>query len=326
MTRTFDDIPLAVSAFGRRAYDEGRALVADHGVRLDEVIWDADEVLWDWVMDASRMLEDFIPSLIRRDMSHREYYLVRPGIFERIWGMRHESLERGLDPHMRVWTNGYPWRIWRVAREIPGFAELLGPPARVDVDVHDSFIEHPRVFYRGDFAHAAERLLGELGNLENFLHDVSREVVELIERQLADAPFDSSFKLPELAQIRDKPGFERADILVDDRKQNINRFIESGRSGIRVISPTPRILFGKVPNVVWSEPREVLERLIGDYTLGIAEALAALSSERVMGAVEVEASGPVDDFARIQFTVDVPDARVRDEWIEPVRQLKRARA
>ena len=61
-----------------------------------------------------------IPRLIKRDLSHREFFRVKPGVFELIWGMHHESKERGEDPFMRVWTDGYPWRMWRINQSDSG--------------------------------------------------------------------------------------------------------------------------------------------------------------------------------------------------------------
>lgn len=118
-TGTYADVPLPKSKYGRTYYEKGRELIASHGVVLREVVWDADEVLWDWVMDLSGMARA-IPRLIKRDLSHREFFRVKPGVFELIWGMHHESKERGEDPFMRVWTDGYPWRMWRINQSDSG--------------------------------------------------------------------------------------------------------------------------------------------------------------------------------------------------------------
>ena len=323
MTTSYEHIPLAGTEFGERLYRRGYALVDEYGLRLDEIVWDADEVLWDWLMDASRMLKRVVPNAFIMDFSHREYYTVRPGVFELIWGMHHASLDRGLDPYMRVWTNGYPWRIWRVAQEIPGFAELLGPPASVSGAEHDSFIDHPRMFYRGDYADAVRRLLGDLGSIDQLLADVSSQVRALIHRQLQHAPFDSSFKLPELAPLREKHGFRNARILIDDRPQNIDRFVASGRSGIHLRSRSPRIILDKVPNTVWSSPREWLERLVSDVALDIADGLERLAHERASGVISVEATPTAHEHALLEFEVDVPDHRLRAEWIDPIDSLKK---
>jgi hypothetical protein len=320
----YNAIPLPASEFGERLYERGYQLVSEYDLRLDEIVWDADEVLWDWLMDASRMLKRAIPKVFTLDFSHREYYTVRPGVFELIWGMRHACFDAGHDPYMRVWTNGYPWRIWMVAREIPGFAELLGPPANVDEELHESFIHHPRVFYRGDYVDAVRHVLDDLGRIEHLLEDVSAEVRGLIARQLQDAPFDSSFKLPELARLRDKQGFRNTRILIDDRFQNIDRFVASGRSGIHLQSRSPRILLDKVPNTVWRSPREWLDRLVSDVALDIADGLERLAHRRASGVITVDATPSDREHRLLEFEVDVPDHRLRDEWIEPISSLKKS--
>lgn len=323
MKPRYDDIPLESSDFGETLYLRGYRLVSEFGLGLDEIVWDADEVLWDWLMDASRMLRRAIPKVFVLDFGHREYYTVRPGIFELIWGMRHASLDRGDDPHMRIWTNGYPWRIWRIAQEIPGFEELLGAPANISEDHHDSFIHHPRVFYRGDYVDAVGRVLGDLGRIEELLADVSWQVRSLIERQLEHSPFDSSFKLPELARLREKEGFRNARILIDDRFQNIDRFVASGRSGIHLRSRSPRIILDTVPNTVWSSPRAWLDRLVSDVALDIADGLERLSHERASGIISVDATPTTHEHALVEFEIDVPDHRLRDEWIDPINSLKK---
>lgn len=324
MNPRYEDIPLGPTDFGETLYRRGYALVSEHDLGLDEVVWDADEVLWDWLMDASRMLGSAIPNIFTLDFSHREYYTVRPGIFELIWGMHHASLDAGRDPYMRVWTNGYPWRIWRVAAEIPGFAELLGPPASVTEGLHDSFIHHPRVFYRGDYVDAVAQLLGDLGRIEELLADVASPIRRLIARQLEHSPFDSSFKLPELARLREKEGFRCARILIDDRFQNVDRFVASGRSGIHLRSHSPRILLNRVPNTVWSSPREWLDRLVSDVALDIAAALERLAHRRASGVISVDASPTAHEHQLLEFDIDVPDHRLRDEWIEPLSALKKS--
>lgn len=324
LTHSYLDIPLPHSEFGEELYLRGRRLVREKGVRLDELVWDADEVLWDWLMDARRMLQRAPASLMsfELDFGHREFYLVKPGVFELIWGMRHESIERELDHHMRVWTNGYPWRIWRVAREIPGFATLLGDPAGEGDQDHSAYIDHPRVFYRTDYAKVAHRLLDPDGFSElcaGFPHHVR----SLVSAQFDRDPFDSSFKLPEFAALCGKHGFGRAKLLIDDARHNIRRFVASGRHGIHVLSESPRLIFGTVPNTVWGDPRQALRRLSNTIAVEIAEAIERLVGHehpaRVAVASDVLARGHVP----LEFQIDVPDQMIRAEWIEPVQELKR---
>ncbi len=322
MTLSYHDIPLEHSAFGEELYLEGRRLVADEDVRLHELVWDADEVLWDWLMDARRMLKGAPKSLWPLDFGHREYYLVKPGVFELIWGMRHASLERDLDPHMRVWTNGYPWRIWRVAREIPGFATLLGPPAVEADDDHAALTDHPRIFYRTDYARVAHDLL-DPQRFSELLADVPDHVRALVSSQFERDPFDSSFKLPELAALRGKDGFAQARVLVDDARRNVGRFVASGRHGIHVVSESPRLIFGTLPNTVWGDPRAALRRLANRIAHEIAGALVRVLAHEHPTRVAVASAELARGYAPVEFYVDIPDQMIRREWIDPMRELKR---
>lgn len=324
MTLSYHDIPLPKSEFGEELYLTGRRLVRECDVRLDEIVWDADEVLWDWLMDARRMLQRAPSSLLALDLDfgHREYYLVKPGVFELIWGMRHESIERELDPFMRIWTNGYPWRIWRVASEIPGFATLVGPPAQEGADEHLAFIDHPRIFYRTDYARIAPQLLDPEAYRE-LAAGFPEHVRRLVTSQLELDPFDSSFKLPEFATMCGKGGFGCAKVLVDDSRRNIGRFVASGRHGVHVVSDSPRLIFGTVPNTVWGDPREALASLANCISHEIADALEHLIGREHPARVAIRSDQSAEGFAPIQFHIDVPDEMIRSEWIDPIRELKR---
>lgn len=324
MPQSYIDIPLPHSEFGEAQYLTGRRLVRECQVRLDEVVWDADEVLWDWLMDARRMLQRAPASLLswEIDFGHREYYLVKPGVFELIWGMRHESLERELDPHMRIWTNGYPWRIWRVATEIPGFATLVGPPAEEGDDDHLAYIEHPRIFYRTDYAKVAHQLL-DPRRFNDVTSGFPQHVRELVTSQFDRDPFDSSFKLPEFATVCGKNGFGRAAVLVDDARHNIGRFVASGRHGIHVLSRSPRLIFGTVPNTVWGEPHQALRRLANTISCEIAAALERLCCHEHPSRIAVASDALAQGYEPLQFHIDVPDGMIRSEWIDPMRELKR---
>ncbi|MFW5967592.1 MAG: hypothetical protein ACOCV2_08750 [Persicimonas sp.] len=321
MAHCYADIPLEASPYGERLYSAGRRLVAERGVRLASIVWDADEVLWDWVMDARHMVRDLARTLDFFDLSHREYYLVKPGVFELIWGMHHESLERGYDPYMRVWTNGYPWRLWRIASEIPGFCRLLGPPAHIETDDHGGFTSHPRMFYRTDYVRVVRQLIEEEGGTDA-IEGCESHVRALIDAQLSRDPFDSSFKLPEFAQLVGKAGFEEARILIDDTSQNVRRFVASGRHGIHVACDTPRLVFGTVPNTVWGEPRRVLEGLANSVATEIASALDEVWGREHPTRATVASKASVDDYRALRFEIDVPDNKLRAEWLDPIRRLK----
>jgi hypothetical protein len=324
VTQTYHDIPLPHSEFGEELYLNGRRLVRECGVRLDEIVWDADEVLWDWLMDARRMLKRAPASLMAWDLDfgHREFYLVKPGVFELIWGMRHESLERELDPYMRVWTNGYPWRLWRVAHEIPGFATLVGPPARERDDEHLAFSDHPRIFYRTDYARVAHKLLDPDGFSE-LASAFPDHVRELVSSQFERDPFDSSFKLPEFASVCGKGGFGCARVLIDDARRNVGRFVASGRHGVHVVSKSPRFIFGAVPNTVWGSPRDALAPLSNRISQEIADALEKLACRDNPTHLAVASDDVARGHVPIEFHIDVPDRMIRSEWIDPIKDLKR---
>jgi hypothetical protein len=295
-------------------------LVASSGLSLDEIVWDADEVLWDWTLDASR-IGDGLEALWKRSLAHREYYLVKPGMFELIWGMRHAALEAGDDGCMRIWTNGYPWRLWRVARSIPGFARLLEPPDRPSTSSPGEWARHPRIFYRLDFVRLVERWLDD-----GWPADWEEEAPEcrpLIVREFERDPCDSTFKLPELAEWYGKSGFETSEYLVDDHVHTIERFAASGRRGVHVRGETPRIGWGVVPNTVWRNPFERLIELSEGVAPAVATSLERLAATTAPAWRAARPPGRPSDYPLQTFHVDVPDGPLRREWLEPMRRLER---
>lgn len=303
------------NAFSRQSYEMGRSVV-DAGIGPANLMWDADEILWDWLL-CGRLLCASLYKFIRyKDLAHREWIQIRPGIVEFLFGMRHRALEQGVDPDMRIWTNGYPWRVHQIAAYAP-FAELLGTPGATVED----FAEHPRVFYRPDYARALDTLLDPAG-VASFIGALPAHIATVVRRHLTDAPFDSSFKLPEFARIVGKTGFEEVRYLVDDSAKNVRRFVESGRAGVRVRSVAPTIVRGKVPNSTWRDPRRALPALAGDYISPIAAALIKLAKAGHVGRVDVSPSAPVDAYPKTYFTLDVPDEKISGEWVRPLRQKK----
>ncbi len=323
----FGNLRLPPTEFGRALYEAGRGVVARSGKGLDTVIWDADEVLWDWALSGVKLLGSAHRALVG-DLSHREWFLVRPGIMEFLWGMRHEALARGLDADMRIWTSGYTWRLWAIGRQVPGFGELLGltpawetQPAAVAVA---ALRASPRVMARLDFSDAMRTVYAR-ETREPFLRAVDRRVREVIERQLATRPAHPGFKIPELAALVGKTGFGRARVLVDDTRVNVSWFAATGRGAVHVTSFRPTIGFGKVPNAVWGEPLTELQRATSDVTRGIAACLAMLGGAPAGGAATglVRAHGTRQAVARAiaPFYVDVPGPVLWREWIAPGRTL-----
>lgn len=245
----------------------------------------------------------------------------KPGIFELLWGMRHASREADLPSHVRIWTDGYPWRLWRIAREIPGVADLLGPPADAGEGAWESFTDHPRIFSRVDFAGVAERLVWP-GARRRLLSTYRPPARAVIDEQFRRDPYDSNLKIPELADLADKPAFGDVRVIVDDRRANVARFVATDRWGVHVVSETPRVLFGAIPNTVWRDPADRLERLDNAVGGSIAGALDRIAGSSTPASVRAEPDSEPDDYPGRTFVIDVPDQRVRAEWIEPMRQLR----
>ncbi|MCA9523359.1 MAG: hypothetical protein KC609_20430 [Myxococcales bacterium] len=318
----YRDLPLPPSAYGAELYRRGWALVQQSGLRLAQLMFDADEVLWDWVMSFDHVIRHIPRFLLRRDLGHREYIRSKAGIFELIWGMHHASLELGLDPHLRIWTNGYPWRIWKISTFVPGLDQLLGPPASTS-EGPESFFGHPRLFSRPDYA-AAVLPLVDFRDRGSALRDLSPAVASLIERHLAHKPHDSSLKVPELAFGHKQSAFDDAAILVDDRPQNVARLAQTGRRGVVVHSETPTLVFGRLKNVVWRDPFRHLRRSSVDSARNLAAALEMLATGRGGQMIAVRGEHEIPDYPAIEFTIDVPDAILRRQWVAPARSVKDA--
>lgn len=323
-TAEYSSIPLSASPYGEQSYLLGRDLVGRHGVRLAEVIWDADEVLWDWVMNFGRLMRA-VPRRIRGDWTHMEYFGAKPGVLELIWGMHHESKARGLDPFMRVWTDGYPWRMWRIHQEIPSLGVLLGPVDGQTPETPEAFATHPRLFTRVDFAQAAERLLEWMAEPQTRAH-LSGAAHDELTRRAAEGKFGASWKIPELAVLIGKNGFEHARLLIDDNERNVATFINTGRRAVHVENPTPEVLFGKVPNSVWSKPYRTLERLATAISGPISEALLQALDGTVGQYTTAQSTESVPDYEPAHWEFEVPDARIQAEWIQPMKRLRKAHA
>ncbi|MFT7583176.1 MAG: hypothetical protein ACI9MR_004862 [Myxococcota bacterium] len=315
----YDALPLPASAYGRRLYARGRTLVADHGLRLDEVMWDADEVLWDWLLQGVRLAGGLWRAVLLKNYAHTEYIAARPGMFELLWGMRHEALERGDDPDVRIWTSGYAWRVWRISRQIPGLSELLGLPANADAA---TYAKAGTFFSRPDFARAALMLVNARVP-EGLLAHASDASKAVITRHLDDK-LTSALKVPDLAALVGKDGFGRVRILVDDLQTNIDRFVETGRLGVHVVSHAPRIVFGAVPNSVWGRPGTHLARPAPDHANAVADALEEALATGGSGVFRAEPPvGPVTEVPA-PFKLGIPNARVQAGLSQPIRDLRTA--
>jgi len=319
----YSNIPLPRSPFGEAQYQAGRRLVFEHGVRLQDLVWDADEVLWDWVMDFGGMLRSIPRQALKLDsLGHREYFRLKPGIWELIFGMHAAALERGWDPHLRIWTNGYAWRLWRISRELPLLANLLGAPA-ADAYSPADFLVHPRVFYRSDFVDLAIGLQDPVRR-SAVLADMGPAAARVLARQLEERPRDSTLKLPEMAALVGKDGFATAWLLIDDEARNIHRFVSSGRRGIQVLMPRYAMLGGRLLNTVWREPWRALAALSVAVAPRLAQAIRRAVDPDGPERQQVVSGEPPRDYCPMEFTFRVPGQRVRQEWMAPRRRLHRA--
>lgn len=314
---SIDDVPFETDVSGLAVYEAGYKL-AQHGMPLNRIMWDCDELLWDWVLLARNSLKN-VGRLVRRDLSHREWVRTKPGIWELIWGLHHGTLDSGEDARLRIATNGYPWRLWRMAQHIPGFDQLIAEGARLDD--YDTWRNHPMLFCKPDYVRAATALL------RNEVDRPASPARTVIAEHIDNTPSDSTLKLPEIAMIAGKPAFETVDILVDDSFRNIRRFARSGRIGIHADVPAKRLRragrIPKLPNTIWSQPESYLDKvstpLGASVAIALEEALEVHSSDiLVASARPARASSPTLD-----FQIDIDGDMIRAEWFEPVRRLKR---
>ncbi len=328
------DTPLFVggrtpSAFSERLYRRGRELIEVHGLRFAELVWDADEVLWDWAMSGTRLFGS-LPIAIFGNFGHREWIAVRPGMLELLWGMRHASIELGHDPDMRIWTSGYPWRLWEIFRKVKGFRELLGAQSKAELGgagaLHPT--THPRVFTRPDYVAVVKGLL-EREHREPLLSRFAEAARDTIHKQLDEKPHDSGFKIPEIAVLAGREAFAGAKILIDDAGRNVRWFLSAGRSAVHVQSVTPRIAFGAIPNSAW-HPTRFLREVRSPVVLAIADALEALARDptpRVIKAFLKPEAGPVNaagPHAVEPVIIDIPSHVLWSQWIHPIRELEKA--
>lgn len=313
-----EDMPFETDESGAECWQHGYEL-ALAGLTLDRIMWDCDELLWDWCLRARGSLKR-LAKLVRRDYTHREWVRTKPGVWELIWGLHHGSLETGKDGQMRVATNGYAWRLWRMSRHIPGFCELIGEGA--DSADYETWRDHPMLYCRPDYAKVAGMLLR--GEVE--VEDGPAAVV--IAEHVDVNPKDSTLKLPEMAVLAGKPGFANVQILIDDSFHNIRRFARTGRVGIHVDVPAKRdrktSRLPQPPNTIWKDARSYLDRVstpLGPILADkLAEALTVRSSD-ILVAHAQDADG--QEHRVFEFDIEVTGEVIQTEWLEPMRRMRK---
>ncbi len=253
--------------------------------------------------------------------------------------MHHVSCEQGLDPHLRIWINGYVYRLHLMGARIPGFHRLLGvspgcPPAELAAC--------ERLFVRQDYTTVVHRLVHHVERhkpQERARHGARRGSDELARSvaawpkaarqafasQLKRRPFDPNFKVPELAPLVGKGGFARSRVLVDDLGRNARRFVAAGRRAVHLQAPSRSVVGGRVPNAVWRLAGPALAAFSGTTAPALASALRRVG-DGAGGSrwlrVQPTATAPGEP-PPLSFVIHLPDERIRAEWIRPQQRLRR---
>lgn len=331
MKRLFDELRLAESPSDRVLYERGLGIVASGGPGPADILWDADEVLWDWAVPFGRLLT-VSPKVIVGNYGHPEWIALRPGMIGLLAGLHDGAVLAGRDPWMRLWTAGYPWRLWQIFQKIPAFLHLLGPgPSGGLACSSAELADHPRLVARGDLIRVILGLLDENTEPE-ILARLPSAIRPIVETQVIENPGHGGFKIPEIAVVAGKADVGTTRVLVDDTRANIDWFVASGRSGIWVKSPTPHVLFGRVPNSLWLHPDRWLRRVDQTMVPAMAMALESLTSDsQVVTAEPVTAENPfpIEAFPRpalspLVFRLDIPNRVFWSEWFGPMKNVKKA--
>ncbi len=308
-------LALPTSVFGEASYRLGREAGAG-SLGLEHIMFDADEVLWDWAMTTSDIFRG-IPRLLRSwDLSHREYIRVKPGIIEFLCGFRDERRHKNADHFLRIWTNAYPWRVRAICERLPDLAELLG--GNTDEDIW----EHPRLFTRPHYAHLVTQAFRN-GGVDALLGSLAPQPRDVVRRHLEETPTDTTLKLPDLALPAGKIGFGEVRILIDDRRRNVDRFAASAadRVGLWVDNPIHPSVHRRLPNVTRGPATPYLEHQSQSFVQALADVLMDLPEQglRTLPATET----PRGDRAT-QFMIEIPNDVLRAQWTEPPKNLKRS--
>jgi len=329
VTSLYDTFNLATRPADAAMHAVGFNLVATGGPGPADILWDADEVLWDWAMPFGRMLS-VAPKVLVRRYGHREWIAIRPGMIGLLAGLHDGAVAGGRDPWMRIWTAGYPWRLWRIFQEIPEFMALIGPGLDDGGTLTpESLRSHPRVMARGDLINIILALLDD-DQEQAIMAKIPASIRPLVAAQMRENPGHGGFKIPELAAVAGKPEIAGTRILVDDTRANIEWFVASGRSAVWVESPTPRVLFGKVPNSLWFRPDRWLGALDHGLVPAIARALGVVGHEgRIVeanssGDPDGESSFPRPSVTERVFPIEIPNKIFWREWFGPMKTVKKA--
>lgn len=311
-------VPLPASEFGLKMFIRGQALVRA-GTLPAHIMWDADEILWDWTMSAQSMVRELPATLRHRELTHSEAFQIKPGALELLWGMRLQALASGQDARVRIWTNGYAWRLWAIAQHVPGFATLLGLD---EGESWEHFEEAPNIFCRSDYVRAVEPLFSTTKRMM-WLEQIPWRAREVIKEHLATNPYDSSFKVPEIAPLVGKVAFDQIKILIDDRWMNAQRFARTGRVAICVPAHPLRAFFSLVPNASWSQDELLALSPLGTAVMEkIADGLDQLDRLERGTVLSVSSQVLPFEYEPLRFKIEIPDGRIRQHWILPMDELR----
>lgn len=300
---------IAADPFTRACHAAGRRLVEAHGLLPAQVAWDADEVLWDWVIDA-RTIAAEPRSLLSRSLAHTQHLRFRPGMLSLLHGFVEAAAQRGHDARLRIWTNGWGSRVLDIAAAVPAFGQLLGAPATRP---------WPRVetlFTRRDF----ERAIA----LSTHPGAPGRGIVQ---RQLARDWTDSTFKNPWVAAEGGAQAMAAVDLLVDDTRANAERFARGGHRAVWLERAPRTDALAWTAHLTWGAPLAVL-RAMGrrSATLGLADALARAAHAPAGSVLSARLAPCPSDADAVELALTFPHDEVSGEWREPARRLAVQRA